>query len=180
MTSSLCKKTLRYCTPSQPLPAYICILVNLTPLVNLLFPNKELKCRFKIAVDIGSHQNDIHSGIKPEHQDNDRCQASVGIKSIKFIDIYRKAKCCRTPSDCRKPGSRKLHPKSLLCSRHIRIHQCDNERHDHPHKGSPEMHQQCKKVRAARNDPLNDPDQGISKYHNQKRNHHCHQRQDRI
>ena len=103
----------KYC-PTDAFTAFIIIIAfSLMSFVRLVKPSEQkFIYRPEIAVNLRSNQQNIHHHIKPEHQNNNRSQASICAKSVKTPYVYGKDKRSNTPDNRRKNRSRKLSSKS--------------------------------------------------------------------
>ena len=92
-------------------------------------------------------QEKVEAEIKPEHYDDDCGKAAVHVKSVKVLDVNRKAPGKNIPGGCGKYGTWNLVGKFQLAVGYIGIHHRKYQDHDAPGKKPPEM-QQHKRVPA--------------------------------
>ena len=77
---------------------------------------------FKQIVHFSAEKHDIHAKVQPQHNNHNRCQASVHIgKTFENIHIHGKDKGCKSPSNRCEYRTRQLTPKSspLIRQKHI-------------------------------------------------------------
>lgn len=76
----------------------------------------------KEPVDMRPDQEKVEAEIKPEHYDDDCGKAAVHIKSVKVLDVNRKAPGKNIPGGCGKYGTGNLVGKFQLAVGYIGIH----------------------------------------------------------
>lgn len=111
------------------------------------------------------NQEKVEAEIKPEHYDDDCGKAAVHVKSIKVLDVNRKAPGKNIPGGCGKYGTGNLVGKFQLAVGYIGIHHRKYQDHDAPGKKPPEMQQQREEILHLGHMPHNGVRQQISEYH---------------
>ena len=115
MISSLCWKTVHYLSRSLlfdiQIFSYFTTLNQDVKEFAFLFLNFNLftKFFFHQHINLSANQQDIHTKIKPQHNQHNCRQASIHIsKSFEYIHVHGNQKRGRDPANCSKNGTWQL------------------------------------------------------------------------